>query len=34
LTSALLDRLLDHAEIALIKGISYRMKERLEPALP
>ena len=32
LTSALLDRLLHHAETVLIEGSSYRMKDRLEPA--
>lgn len=32
LTSALLDRLLHHAETVLIEGTSYRMKDRLEPA--
>lgn len=32
LTSALLDRLLHHAETVLIEGASYRMKDRLEPA--
>lgn len=30
LTSALLDRLLHHAETVLIEGISYRMKERVD----
>lgn len=30
ITSALLDRLLHHAEIVLIEGTSYRMKDRLE----
>lgn len=32
LTSALLDRLLHHAETVLIEGSSYRMKDRLELA--
>jgi DNA replication protein DnaC len=32
LTSALLDRLLHHAETVLIEGTSYRMKDRVEPA--
>ena len=31
LTSALLDRLLHHAEVVPIEGKSYRMKGRLEP---
>lgn len=31
LTSALLDRLLHHAETILIEGKSYRMKDRVEP---
>lgn len=31
LTSALLDRLLHHAETVLIEGKSYRMKDRIEP---
>lgn len=31
LTSALLDRLLHHAETILIEGKSYRMKDRIEP---
>jgi len=30
LTSALLDRLLHHAETVVIEGSSYRMKERLQ----
>ena len=30
LTSAILDRLLHHAETVLIKGKSYRMKERIQ----
>ena len=30
LTSALLDRLLHHAETVLIEGQSYRMKDRIE----
>ena len=30
LTSALLDRLLHHAETVFIEGTSYRMKERVE----
>ena len=30
LTSALLDRLLHHAETVLIEGKSYRMKDRIE----
>jgi DNA replication protein DnaC len=30
LTSALLDRLLHHAETVVIEGSSYRMKERIE----
>jgi len=32
LTSALLDRLLHHAETVLIEGKSFRMKDQLEPA--
>ena len=32
LTSALLDRLLHHAETVLIEGSSYRMKERIDAA--
>lgn len=32
LTSALLDRLLHHAETILIEGTSYRMKERVDPS--
>ena len=31
LTSALLDRLLHHAETVVIEGKSYRMKDRIEP---
>ena len=31
LTSALLDRLLHHAETALIEGKSFRMKDQIEP---
>jgi len=31
LTSAILDRLLHHAETVLIKGKSYRMKDQIEP---
>lgn len=31
LTSAILDRLLHHAETALIEGKSYRMKDKIEP---
>ena len=31
LTSAILDRLLHHAETVLIEGKSYRMKDRIEP---
>jgi DNA replication protein DnaC len=31
LTSAILDRLLHHAETVLIEGKSYRMKETIEP---
>jgi DNA replication protein DnaC len=31
LTSAILDRLLHHAETVLIEGKSYRMKEQIEP---
>jgi DNA replication protein DnaC len=31
LTSAILDRLLHHAETVIIEGKSYRMKERIEP---
>jgi len=31
LTSAILDRLLHHAETVLIEGNSYRMKEQIEP---
>ena len=30
ITSAVLDRLLHHAEIVLIEGTSYRMKDRVE----
>jgi DNA replication protein DnaC len=30
ITSAVLDRLLHHAEIVLIEGTSFRMKDRLE----
>jgi DNA replication protein DnaC len=30
ITSAVLDRLLHHAEIVLIEGSSFRMKDRLE----
>lgn len=30
LTSALLDRLLHHAETVIIEGKSYRMKEQIE----
>ena len=30
LTSAILDRLLHHAETVLVKGKSYRMKERIQ----
>ncbi|MGB5834824.1 MAG: ATP-binding protein [Thiohalocapsa sp.] len=30
LTSALLDRLLHHAETIMIEGQSYRMKDRIE----
>ena len=30
LTSALLDRLLHHAETVTIQGTSYRMKDRIE----
>ena len=30
LTSAILDRLLHHAETIVIEGSSYRMKDRLE----
>ncbi|MBI4849904.1 MAG: ATP-binding protein [Nitrospirae bacterium] len=32
LTSAILDRLLHHAETVLIEGKSYRMKDKIEPA--
>jgi len=32
LTSAVLDRLLHHAETVLIEGRSYRMKDRIDPA--
>ena len=31
ITSAVLDRLLHHAETVLIEGSSYRMKDRVEP---
>ena len=31
LTSAILDRLLHHAETIIIEGKSYRMKDRIEP---
>ena len=31
LTSAVLDRLLHHAETVVIEGTSYRMKDQLEP---
>jgi DNA replication protein DnaC len=31
LTSAILDRLLHHAETVLIEGKSYRMKDQIEP---
>jgi DNA replication protein DnaC len=31
LTSAILDRLLHHAETIVIEGKSYRMKDRIEP---
>ena len=31
LTSALLDRLLHHAETVVIEGKSYRMKDRIDP---
>jgi len=31
ITSAVLDRLLHHAEAVLIEGSSYRMKDRVEP---
>ena len=31
LTSAILDRLLHHAETVVIEGKSYRMKDRIEP---
>jgi DNA replication protein DnaC len=31
LTSAILDRLLHHAETIVIEGRSYRMKDRIEP---
>ena len=30
-TSAILDRLLHHAETVVIEGSSYRMKDRIEP---
>ncbi|HET9536909.1 MAG TPA: ATP-binding protein [Mesorhizobium sp.] len=30
MTSAVLDRLLHHADTVLIEGASYRMKDRLE----
>jgi DNA replication protein DnaC len=30
ITSAVLDRLLHHAETVLIEGSSYRMKDRIE----
>ena len=31
LTSAILDRILHHAETIVIEGKSYRMKDRIEP---
>jgi DNA replication protein DnaC len=31
LTSAILDRLLHHAETIIIQGKSYRMKDRIDP---
>ena len=31
LTSAILDRVLHHAETVIIEGKSYRMKDRIEP---
>ncbi len=31
LTSAILDRILHHAETVVIEGKSYRMKDRIEP---
>ena len=31
LTSAILDRILHHAETIIIEGKSYRMKDRIEP---
>jgi DNA replication protein DnaC len=31
LTSAILDRVLHHAETILLEGKSYRMKDRFEP---
>ena len=31
ITSAVLDRLLHHAETVVIEGSSYRMKDRIEP---
>ena len=31
LTSAILDRLVHHAETVVIEGKSYRMKDRIEP---
>jgi DNA replication protein DnaC len=31
LTSAILDRVLHHAETIIIEGKSYRMKDRIEP---
>ena len=34
LTSALLDRLLRHAETVVIEGKSYRMRDQVDPLLP
>jgi DNA replication protein DnaC len=31
LTSAILDRVLHHAETIIIEGKSYRMKDRIDP---
>src|SRR5665811_2606411 len=33
LTSAILDRILHHAETVVIEGKSYRMKDRIDPCL-
>ena len=34
ITSAVLDRLLHHAETVLLKGSTYRMKDRIETLQP